>query len=60
MRLEHGFVQPVIEGFSLPDLVQDVFQKFELSAEARAIKLTATLPPQVPTVLASLRERVSK
>jgi len=60
VRLEHGFVQPVIEGFSLPDLVQDIFQKFELTAEARAITLTATLPPQVPTVFAdlSLIERV--
>lgn len=54
VRLEHGFVQPVIEGFSLPDLVQDIFQKFELTAEARAITLTATLPPQVPTVFADL------
>ncbi len=54
VRLEHGFVQPVIEGFSLPDLVQDIFQKFELTAEARAITLTATLPPHVPTVLADL------
>ncbi|WP_395607513.1 ATP-binding protein [Pseudomonas sp. B22129] len=54
VRLEHGFVQPVIEGFSLPDLVQDIFQKFELTAEARGITLTATLPPQVPTVLADL------
>lgn len=54
VRLEHGFVQPVIEGFSLPDLVQDIFQKFELTAEARAITLTAILPPQVPTVFADL------
>jgi len=54
VRLEHGFVQPVIEGFSLPDLVQDIFQKFELTAEARGITLTASLPPQVPTVQADL------
>ncbi|WP_219405602.1 HAMP domain-containing sensor histidine kinase [Pseudomonas sp. Colony2] len=54
VRLEHGFVQPVIEGFSLPDLVQDIFQKFELTAEARAITLTASLPPVVPSVLADL------
>ena len=54
VRLEQGFVQPVIEGFSLPDLVQDIFQKFELTAEARGITLTATLPPQLPTVLADL------
>ncbi|MFP5498393.1 MAG: sensor histidine kinase [Gammaproteobacteria bacterium] len=54
VRLEHGFVQPVIEGFSLPDLVQDIFQKFELTAEARVITLAASLPPVVPTVLADL------
>jgi signal transduction histidine kinase len=54
VRLEHGFVQPVIEGFSLPDLVQDIFQKFELTAEARNMTLTASLPPVVPTVLADL------
>jgi signal transduction histidine kinase len=54
VRLEHGFVQPVIEGFSLPDLVQNIFQKFELTAEARGITLSASLPPQVPTVFADL------
>lgn len=54
VRLEHGFVQPVIEGFSLPDLVQDIFQKFELTAEARGITLSASLPPHVPTVFADL------
>jgi signal transduction histidine kinase len=54
VRLEHGFVQPVIEEFSLPDLVQDIFQKFELTAEARGITLSASLPPQVPTVFADL------
>lgn len=54
VRLEHGFVQPVIEGFSLPDLVQDIFQKFELTAEARGITFSASLPPQVPTVFADL------
>lgn len=54
VRLEHGFVQPVIEGFSLPDLVQDIFQKFELTAEARGITLSASLPPVVPTVYADL------
>jgi len=54
VRLEHGFVQPVIEGFSLPDLVQDIFQKFELTAQARGIALIASLPPVVPTVFADL------
>ena len=54
VRLEHGFVQPVLERFSLIDLLQDIFQKFELTAEARGITLTASLPPQVPTVQADL------
>ncbi|MFC6296642.1 sensor histidine kinase [Pseudomonas spelaei] len=54
VRLEHGFVQPVIEGFSLPDLVQDIFQKFELTAQARGVSLIASLPPVVPTVFADL------
>ncbi len=34
-RLEHGMVEPERETFSLADLVQDVFQKFELAAESR-------------------------
>ena len=46
VRLEHGFVQPVLERFSLTDLVQDIFQKFELTAEARQVELKATLRPQ--------------
>lgn len=53
-RLEHGFVQPELEAFSLTDLVQDVFQKFELTAEARAVVLRAQLAPQIPTVRADL------
>jgi signal transduction histidine kinase len=54
VRLEHGFVVPVIERFSLTDLVQDIFQKFELSAEAKAITLTPDFPPRVPGVHADL------
>jgi DNA-binding response OmpR family regulator len=42
VRLEHGFVQPVLERFSLTDLAQDIFQKFELTAEARQVELKAT------------------
>ena len=53
-RLEHGNVQPALEDFSLVDLVQDVFQKFELPAEARHIKLRAGIPPRLPTVSADL------
>ena len=46
-RLEHGNVQPALEDFSLVDLVQDVFQKFELPAEARHIQLRADIPPRL-------------
>lgn len=54
VRLEHGFVQPVLERFSLTDLVQDVFQKFELTAEARQITLKANFAPTGLTVCADL------
>ncbi|WP_043003721.1 sensor histidine kinase [Comamonas testosteroni] len=53
-RLEYGFVQPEPESFSLRDLVQDVFQKFELAAESRHIALQADLAPQLPAVRADL------
>lgn len=53
-RLEYGFVQPELESFSLRDLVQDVFQKFELAAESRHIALQADLAPQLPAVRADL------
>jgi signal transduction histidine kinase len=54
VRLEHGFVEPVLERFFLTDLVQDVFQKFELTAEARSISLTPLFAPSVPGVFADL------
>ncbi|MVV47745.1 sensor histidine kinase [Pseudomonas sp. PB120] len=54
VRLEHGFVQPVLERFSLTDLVQDIFQKFELTAEARQVELKATFAPNVAAVCADL------
>lgn len=55
-RLEHGLVAPENEDFSLTDLVQDVFQKFELLAAARHIRLDAVLPPapQASIVFADL------
>lgn len=53
-RLEHGVVQPVLEDFSLADLVQDVFEKFELAAEARCVRLSVVLPPDLPAVTADL------
>ena len=54
VRLEHGFVQPVLERFSLTDLVQDIFQKFELTAEARQVQLKACFAPTVSGVFADL------
>ena len=42
------------EPFSLVDLVQDVFQKFELTAQARGVALHARIPPRVPVVSADL------
>lgn len=53
-RLEHGAVQPECEVFSLSDLLQDVFQKCELQAEGRAMRLTARLPKPAPLVRADL------
>ena len=53
-RLEHGSVQPDVEAFSLSDLIQDVFQKFELSAAERQVRLMATLPHPAPMVRADL------
>lgn len=54
VRLEHGFVVPVLERFSLTDLVQDIFQKFELAAEAKAVTLTPSFAPSIPDVHADL------
>jgi signal transduction histidine kinase len=54
VRLEHGFVQPVLERFSLTDLVQDIFQKFELTAEARQVELKASFAANVTTACADL------
>lgn len=53
-RLEYGFVQPEPEFFSMTDLVQDVFQKFELRAESRHVALKAVFPPRLPPVHADL------
>ena len=53
-RLEYGFVQPDLEAFSMPDLMQDVFQKFELRAQARQVALKAAFPPQLALVRADL------
>ncbi|CAG9209165.1 Osmosensitive K+ channel histidine kinase KdpD [Paraburkholderia tropica] len=53
-RLEHENVQLTLETFPLADVVQDVFQKFELAAQARQIRLRAVIPPRLPAVCADL------
>lgn len=53
-RLEYGVVKPIKESFALPDLVQDLFQKFELAAEARQQRLVADIAPDLPVVTADL------
>ncbi|MFV0283530.1 MAG: sensor histidine kinase [Castellaniella sp.] len=53
-RLEYGMVRPQMEQFFLPDLLQDVFQKFELAAEARRQVMVADIAPGLPPVTADL------
>lgn len=53
-RLEYGVVKPQKEAFSLSELLQDVFQKFELAAEARQQQLRADIQPGIPLVSADL------
>jgi signal transduction histidine kinase len=53
-RLEYGVVKPEKESFALADLVQDVFQKFELAAEARQQRLVPDIAPGLPVVSADL------
>jgi signal transduction histidine kinase len=53
-RLEYGVVKPDKESFALADLVQDVFQKFELAAGSRRQRLVADIAPGLPVVHADL------
>ena len=53
-RLEYGVVEPEKERFALADLVQDVFQKFELAAAARRQHLVPEIDPALPPVTADL------
>ena len=41
-------VEPERETFSLADLLQDVFEKFELAAESRRLNLRAMIPARLP------------
>jgi signal transduction histidine kinase len=53
-RLEHGVVEPALEPFSLSDLVQDVFQKCELTAQDKGVRLDASVPRDAAIVAADL------
>lgn len=53
-RLEHGEVRLEWEVFALPELLQDVLQKFELAAQARGQQLHVAFPPGLPPVRADL------
>ena len=59
-RLDANEVQPVLEPFSLPELVQDVVHKFELRARQREVTLLASHDEDLPFVLGdiALIERV--
>ncbi|WP_244816171.1 HAMP domain-containing sensor histidine kinase [Caballeronia sp. Lep1P3] len=53
-RLEHGMVEMHSEAFSLADLLQDVFEKFELAARTKGVHLEARIAPRLPNVMADL------
>ena len=53
-RLESGIVKPDKESFAMADLVQDLFHKLELAAEARQQRLLADIAPGLPAVTADL------
>ncbi|MDL5036940.1 HAMP domain-containing sensor histidine kinase [Comamonas sp. Y6] len=53
-RLEYGVVKPEMEQFFLADLLQDVFQKFELAVEAKKQRLAADIAPGLPPITADL------
>ncbi|NMG67171.1 HAMP domain-containing protein [Azoarcus indigens] len=53
-RLESGLVQAAPEPFALPELLQDVAQKFELAAQTRQQSLAVDLETPLPPVHADL------
>ena len=59
-RLDANEVQPVLEPFSLPELVQDVVHKFELCARQHDVALLARYDETLPFVVGdiALIERV--
>lgn len=53
-RLEYGVVKPEMEQFFLTDLLQDVFQKFEIAVEGKHQRLVADIAPGLPPITADL------
>ena len=53
-RLEHGVVTPQYERFSLPDLVQDVIQKFELALDKSSLHLQVDIASGLPMIDAAM------
>ncbi len=49
-RLDASEVKPARETFSLPELVQDIVQKFRLKAHEKNIRIEADLHPHLPFV----------
>lgn len=59
-RLEHGGIKPQRERFAMAELISDVAQKFELTAQTRQLRLHIDVPGPLPQVFAdvSMIERV--
>jgi signal transduction histidine kinase len=53
-KLECEEVQPIFEQFSVQELIQDVVQKFELTARAKRVHIAAQLREAIPLVYADI------
>jgi signal transduction histidine kinase len=53
-KLECEVTKPVKEAFALPELVNDVLQKFELAARQKSVALRVHVPGDLPPVRADL------
>lgn len=53
-KLECEVIKPHKETFALPDLIQDVLQKFELSAREKQVTFDAAIAANLPPVMADL------
>lgn len=53
-KLECEVTQPLKEPFALPELINDVLQKFELAARKKGVAMQVHIPDDLPPVLADL------